>query len=66
MSDQILSGAFKPPAALLQQLKDSEGQLRSMKKIIDALKEMGWDVKTLESTYEVVSRERVNLLKMVE
>jgi hypothetical protein len=63
MSDQILKDTFKPPAALLQQLKDSEAQLQSMKKIMDGLKEMGWPVTEMEQAYNTVSRSREILLK---
>ena len=63
MSDQTPPLSFKPPAALLQQLKDSEKELAGMKKIVDALKEIGWDVKELEATYATVSKARDALLK---
>jgi hypothetical protein len=63
MSDQILSNAFKPPAELLQQLKDSEAQLQAMKKIMDGLKDMGWPVTEMEQAYSTVLRSRDVLLK---
>jgi len=63
MSDTIPSTTFKPPAALLQQLKDAEAQLQAMKKIMDGLKEMGWPITEMEQTYNTVARSREILLK---
>jgi len=63
MSDQAPMNTFKPPETLLQQLRDSEAQLQSMKKIMDGLKEMGWPVTEMEQAYNTVARSREILLK---
>lgn len=63
MSDISKINPLKMPPALMKQLKDSDGQLEGVKKIIEGLKSMGWDTREMEVVYDTITKARETLLK---
>jgi len=54
---------IKPPPELIAALREAEGQLTAVGKVMEGLKEMGWDTRDLDATFATIMKARDALLK---